>query len=172
MGGVQVLAALVGIFILDKIGRRPLLIWGAFAQGASMFMMFAFIEFGLKNYVMIPVLLFNISFVLGLGGLNLVYTTEIVNPKAVGICVSCQYITSAIIGKFTPGVLDRFGSSPVIFFYGVACMVVCFISSLYFVESQGKTEMEIYFEISKLKCGGVLFAQTILKDRMTTVLRV
>ena len=28
MGGVQVLAAMVGIYVFDKIGRRHLLIWG------------------------------------------------------------------------------------------------------------------------------------------------
>ena len=147
MGGVQVLSALLGIFILDKLGRRPLLIWGPFFQGVAMLLTFVFIKTNLENLVLIPVLLFNISFVLGLGGLNLVYTTELVSPKAVGICVSSQYLTSALISKLTPGLLERHGSTYIILFYGIFCLVVFVFAALYFVETQGKTEMEIFFEI-------------------------
>jgi Sugar (and other) transporter len=88
MGATQVVVALIGIFILDKIGRRPLLIWAPFMQGVSMLVIFLFIQIGLENILILPVLMFNVSFVLGLGGMNLPYTTEIVSPKVLTICVS------------------------------------------------------------------------------------
>jgi Sugar (and other) transporter len=40
MGGVQVLTALVGIYVFDKIGRRPMLIFGPMFQGLSLFLMY------------------------------------------------------------------------------------------------------------------------------------
>lgn len=136
-----------------------------------MFLIAILIFLDLQTYIIVPVLMFNISFVLGLGGLNLVYTTEIVSPKAVGICVSSQYLTTSLIGKLTPGLLDKFGSSPMIIFYGCSCMIVSFLAALYFVETQGKTEMELFFEIKNLNCGGVMFAGKELKHRLTTILR-
>ena len=158
MGGVQVLSALVGIFILNKLGRRPLLVWGGFFQGVSMFILFFFIQAELNDLMIYPVLLFNIAFVLGLGGLNLVYTTEIVSPKVVGICASTQYLTTSIIGKVTPILLKKFSNASMMLTYGVLCMVVTVIGALYFVETQGKTEIEVNREIMQMGCGGVVFA--------------
>ena len=159
MGGVQVLAAMVGIYVFDKIGRRQLLIWGPLVQGLSMFTMFLFMVLELDHLMIIPVLVFNISFVIGIGGLNLVYTTEVVLPRAIGICVATQYLASSVIGKATPFLMDSIGPSTIMLFYAIASLLVTALTSLYVVETQGKTEMEIFFEIKKMKIGGVLFAE-------------
>ena len=56
-------------------------------------------------------------------------------------------------------------------FYAITSLLVSALTTLYVVETQGKTEMEIFFEIKKMKLGGVLFAEKELKHRLKSVLR-
>lgn len=164
------LAAIVGIYML-KLGRRRLLIWGPLVQSISMFAMYLFWQMRLDDVMIIPVLIFNISFVLGIGGLNLVYTTEVVLPRAIGICVATQYLASSIIGKVTPFLMDSVGPSTIMFFYSVTSLLVCIMNTIYVVETQGKTDMEIFYEIKNMKIGGVLFADKKMKERLKLVLK-
>jgi len=136
-----------------------------------MFTMFLFMVLDLDSLMIIPVLIFNISFVIGIGGLNLVYTTEVVLPRAIGICVATQYLASSVIGKSTPFLMDSVGPSTIMLFYSITSLVVSVVNTLYVVETQGKTEMEIFFEIKKMKLGGVLFAEKELRNRLKSILR-
>ena len=100
-----------------------------------MFTMFLFMVIDLDNLMIIPVLIFNISFVIGIGGLNLVYTTEVVLPRAIGICVATQYLASSVIGKVTPFLMDSVGPSTIMLFYAITSLIVSAVNTLYVVET-------------------------------------
>ena len=102
MGIVKTFTGMIGTWAIQKFGRKPLLTFGALGQGISFFVLFAFLQLDLKHWIFLPVSTYLIGFALGLGATTLIYTVDILPPNGVGLALGVQWISTSLVGKYTP----------------------------------------------------------------------
>jgi len=135
---VNVAATMIGVFLIDLVGRRVLLIYGAIGMALSCLVMglmgMHYMSDGLiKSDSAVPgavivsmVFLFVISFAIGWGPTVWVYCSEIFPLKYRSRCISLttmsNWIGNYIIAFCTPILLEHIGFTTFLI-YGVFCML-------------------------------------------------
>jgi major inositol transporter-like SP family MFS transporter len=151
-GVISVLATFVGIWLLGKVGRRPLLLSGLIGTTTSLFLI-AIISLALKGspalpYAVLSLTVLFLAFMQGsVGPVVWLILTEILPLRlrglGMGISVFCLWITNFVIGLSFPVLLAKFGLSTTFFIF-----VILGIGSITFVkkflpETKGRTLEEI-----------------------------
>lgn len=152
MGIVNIAFTLVAVFTVEKLGRKPLLIWGSLgmAVGAA--------GVALSNVVAVPpivpvvsIMVYSASFMFSWGPICWVLISEIfpntIRSAAVAIAVAFQWIFNFIVSStFVPlynmsmgDMGDRFGHCFVYAMYGVICILAAIFVYKLVPETKGKT---------------------------------
>ena len=63
---------------------------------------YAFFLLDLKNWIVLPVSTYLISFASGLGPITLIYTVDVLPPQGVSFALAIQWICTSLVGKYTP----------------------------------------------------------------------
>lgn len=152
MGIVNIAFTLVAVFTVEKLGRKPLLIWGSLgmAVGAA--------GVALSNVVavspivpVVSIMIYSASFMFSWGPICWVLISEIfpntIRSAAVAIAVAFQWIFNFIVSStFVPlynmsmgDMGDKFGHCFVYAMYGVICILAAIFVYRLVPETKGKT---------------------------------
>ncbi len=152
MGIVNITFTLVAVFTVEKLGRKPLLIWGSIgmAIGAC--------GVALSNIIEVPalvpvvsIMVYSASFMFSWGPICWVLISEIfpntIRSQAVAIAVAFQWIFNFIVSStFVPmynmsmgDMGTKFGHFFAYALYGVICVIAAWFVAKYVPETKGKT---------------------------------
>ena len=152
MGIVNIAFTLVAIFTVDKLGRKPLLIYGSIGMAVGA------LGVCISNVVEVPalvpvvsIMVYSASFMFSWGPICWVYMSELfpntIRSQAVAIAVAFQWIFNFIVSStFVPmynlkfGEMgDSFGHMFVYALYGIICIVAAWFVYRLVPETKGKT---------------------------------
>ena len=164
MGIVNIAFTLVAVFTVDRLGRKPLLIWGSIGMAIGA------MGVALSNIVTLPaivpvvsIMIYSASFMFSWGPICWVLIAEIfpnsIRGAAVAVAVAFQWIFNFIVSStFVPMYNLELGSMGVRFghmfayaLYGVICIVAAIFVYRLVPETKGKTleDMTAYWKNRK-----------------------
>ncbi len=153
MGIVNITFTLVAVFTVEKLGRKPLLIWGSIgmAIGAMGVALSNLIDCVPPIFPVVSIMVYSASFMFSWGPICWVLIAEIfpntIRSAAVAIAVAFQWIFNFIVSStFVPmynmslgDMGDRFGHMFAYALYGVICIVAAWFVYSLVPETKGKT---------------------------------
>jgi len=151
MGIINILFTLVAIFTVEKLGRKPLLIWGSVGMAVGAFGVAAFFgHAGMELLTAASIMIYSASFMFSWGPITWVLIAEIfpntIRGAAVAIAVAFQWIFNFIVSSsfvpmfnmhLTEG--DDFGHWFTYGLYGVICVIAAIFVWRLVPETKGKT---------------------------------
>ncbi|XP_018327902.1 facilitated trehalose transporter Tret1 [Agrilus planipennis] len=154
---IMLVACMAGSLIVDRFGRKVLLISSSVLTGISLFILstyFAVENAGMEvtefNWIpLASVLLYSVAFKCGLGMVPLVSTGELfpTSVKAMGMTLSdAFYVIFAIISiNIYQGLTDLYGKHVPFYIFAASCFLAALFVYFYIPETKGKTLEEIQF---------------------------
>lgn len=152
IGGTNLLFTLIGMSIIDKYGRKKLLLSGA----VGMFIFLVLTAFGLKGgaseFLLFYIIGFIASFALSQGAVIWVFISEIfpnaVRAQGTSLGSTTHWVMAALISWVFPIVVENFASGGFyIFLYYAIMVVVSFFFVLRMPETKGKSLEQIQEEL-------------------------
>ena len=151
MGVINILFTLVAVFTVEKLGRKPLLIWGSIGMAVGAFgVAGTFGHAGLETITAISIMIYSASFMFSWGPICWVLIAEIfpntIRGAAVAIAVAFQWIFNFIVSSsflpmfnmhMTEG--DDFGHWFTYGLYGLICVAAALFVAKLVPETKGKT---------------------------------
>lgn len=151
MGIINISFTLVAVFTVEKIGRKPLLIWGSIGMAIGAFVVaITFGNASLNMVTMVALMVYSASFMFSWGPICWVYMAELfpntIRGKATAIAVAFQWIfnflvSSSFVPMFNmhlqPG--DDFGHWFTYGLYGVICVIAAIFVWKLVPETKDKT---------------------------------
>ena len=154
VGAVNLLFTVIAIWMVDKIGRKPLMLIGSVGMGIALFGM------GTAGYLQATgmwmlalVLIYIASFALSVGPVTWVILSEIfptkIRGRAMGIATICLWMANSIVSQTFPMMdenqflIDKFHHGFPFFIYGAMCVVLVAFVAKVVPETKGKTLEEI-----------------------------
>ena len=154
VGAVNLLFTVIAIRMVDKIGRKPLMLIGSTGMGVALFAM------GMAGYrqatgawLLIFVLVYIASFALSVGPVTWVILSEIfptrIRGRAMGIATLCLWVANTVVSQTFPVMdenaflIDKFHHGFPFFIYGLMCVVLVIFVARVVPETKGQTLEEI-----------------------------
>lgn len=149
IGLVNTLFTFVAIYLIDRLGRKALLLWGVSGMIVSL------VAVGLCYYLNVTqglwllffILLFIASFASSLGPIPWVIISEIFPTKSRGVAVSIAtlvlWLGVLAITQFTPVLLDSIGGAYTFWVFAFNAIVLLVFTLKYIPETKGRTLEEI-----------------------------
>jgi len=129
IGIITVIATFLAICMVDKIGRKLLLLFGSFFMGFSLIVLGICFQYGyFRNYVVIiALLLYVASFSATWGAVAWVYLSEIfpnrIRALAMSVATLALWIADFIVTYTFPIMRAEFGTSIIFFIYALLCII-------------------------------------------------
>lgn len=155
-GVISVLATFVGIWLVGRVGRRPMLLTGLFGTTSALLLIGIF-SVTLKGTAVLPfvILALTVTFLAfqqaAISPVTWLMLSEIFPLKlrglGMGVTTFCLWITNFVIGLVFPTLLDKIGLSTTFFvFFALGLAAIAFVKK-YLPETQGRTleQVEQYF---------------------------
>lgn len=161
---VQLIMTCLSSLIMDKAGRRPLMlisttgtVLALMAEGIYFYLeKNTTVELAHLNYVpVIALIAFIISYSIGMGTIPVLMLGELfpTNVKAFAICLADIYfsIIAAVVSKFFQIMKDNFGMYVPFFCFTICCFLGILFVFVSLPETKGKTLEEIQDELKGIK---------------------
>lgn len=142
-GVVNLIFTIVAFPLIDRVGRKKLLIMGSWIMGLCMFLLAALFYFSkLDNYfVLASIFVYIGGFACSWGVVLWVYVAEIFPNKirgtATSIAVFGNWVANSIVSLTFPVMLSGFGPALTFFVYAVVNLSMIFFVSRYLFETKG-----------------------------------
>ncbi len=131
VGIVNMLFTLVAIWVVDKVGRKPLLLIASAGMGVSLALLGgAFAAFAIAMGPVVWVVLAEI------------FPTRI-RGRAMSIATVCLWTACFLVSQTFPWMLERLEGPLTFWFYGAMCLVAFLFVARFVPETKGKTLEEI-----------------------------
>ncbi len=149
IGLVNVLFTFVAIAMVDKLGRRPLLITGISIAAVALVMVGIMFQAGLDSglWILIFILLFIASFAFGFGPIVWVLLSEIyptkIRGRAIAIATFTLWLANVIVGQVVPWLLENVGPSWTFWLFALLCTPAIWITMKKVPETKGRSLEEI-----------------------------
>ena len=157
-GIINTLSTIPALVLIDKVGRRALLMCGSAGMGISLIIIAAIIrsysnlqEHKAAGWVgIVFIYVYDVNFAYSLGPVGWVLPSEIFNlsnrSKAMSITCSSTWMSNFIIGLVTPDMLDKLRWGTYVFF-AVFCAIAIVFTYFFVPETKGKSleDMDIAF---------------------------
>ncbi|MCR5076716.1 MAG: D-xylose transporter XylE [Prevotella sp.] len=151
MGVVNILFTLVAVFTVERLGRKPLLVWGSIGMAVGAFgVAVTFGNTSLSIVTMLSIMVYSASFMFSWGPVCWVLIAEIfpntIRGAAVAVAVAFQWIFNFIVSStfvpmfnmhLAPG--DDFGHWFTYGLYGVICVLAALFVWRLVPETKGKS---------------------------------
>ncbi|KFI85251.1 sugar transporter [Bifidobacterium reuteri DSM 23975] len=147
VGGVELVATVIGLYLIDTFGRKRLM-----EVGAGMMCAFAFciaISYAIQSALLtfVFVIAFTASFAFSMGPIPWIVIPELfptyLRGRATGLCVMSLLFANWIIAQFTPLMIDGWGGGISFTIFG-AVNLICLLGIVKLVpETMGRTLEEI-----------------------------
>ncbi|KAI4491219.1 hypothetical protein M0802_010315 [Mischocyttarus mexicanus] len=165
VGAVQIAASFVTPFVVDRLGRKLLLITSGIGEIVTLGALGLY--FYLQKYedkevaesiAMLPVIslvIFIATYCIGWGPLPWAVMGEMFAPdvksKASGITVSMCWLLAFFITKFASDITSAFGNHTTYWMFGVFCLISVLFTIFILPETKGKSLKEIQDELNGVK---------------------
>ena len=143
IGATNICGGILGLFTVEKFGRRFNLIWGCFIQGVGYALLIVGYKLSQDIISVVAVLSYVVSFAIGMGGTMPIFTAEILPAAGVGLALSLQWTGAWMTGKFLPVLSDKFGPVVLLAFFVVVNIFLGFFANYACVETKGITSDEV-----------------------------
>jgi SP family arabinose:H+ symporter-like MFS transporter len=147
VGGMNLLATLLGMALIDKLGRKTLLLIGSVGTAACLFgVAWVFFTHSHQSSLLWFLIIYIAFFAVSQGAVIWVYIGEVfpnrVRAKGQSVGSSSHWIMNAIIAYTFPQLAKSSGAYPFVFF-GAMMLVQFFVVLLFYPETKGYTLEEM-----------------------------
>lgn len=147
VGGMNLAATLLGMSVIDKLGRKTLLLIGSVGTAACLFgVSWVFFANSHQSYLLVFLVAYIAFFAISQGAVIWVYISEVfpsrVRAKGQSVGSSSHWIMNAIIAYTFPQVAKSSGAYPFVFF-GAMMVVQFFVVMFFYPETKGYTLEEM-----------------------------
>ncbi|XP_058797921.1 facilitated trehalose transporter Tret1-like isoform X2 [Phymastichus coffea] len=161
IGVVQMLSSVLTPLVVDRSGRKILLIISSVGSGITVGILGTFfylqtIEYDLSSVWWVPLatlVVYMIAYSIGWGPIPWTVMGEMfapaVKPKASSICVCAIWTFSFLTTKFFTNVEKAFGTHTGFWFFSFCCAINIVFIVMFFPETKGKTLSEIQKKLSR-----------------------
>ncbi len=148
VGAVNLTFTVIAILLVDKLGRKPLLILASAGMGISLFLLGR--AFKLEQFegpmVLIYVLTYVASFAVAMGPVVWVVISEIfptkVRGRAMSVATVCLWISCFVVSQFFPYMLETLKGN-VFWIYAAMCLISLIFVIAVVPETKGKSLEQI-----------------------------
>ena len=143
MGVVNISFTLLAIFTVERLGRKPLLIWGSLLMAVGAFGVTIINTIAMPAWVAVAsILIYSAAFMFSWGPICWVYMSELfpntIRSQATAIAVAFQWISNfAVSSTFVP--LYNYNHAMVYAGYGLICLLAALFVWKLVPETKGKT---------------------------------
>ncbi|NJK94439.1 MAG: sugar porter family MFS transporter [Bacteroidales bacterium] len=145
VGGTNLVFTFLAILLVDKIGRKPLLIAGS--AGMMLSLIGISIAFFLEKYdgylILIFVLMFCASFSASLGPVSWVLISEIfpnkLRSKAMSVAVMSMWLANFLLILIFPAMLNWLGGASSFLIFSILCFILLLYTYFRIPETKGKS---------------------------------
>ena len=151
IGIINLLFTILGMFLVDKFGRRILLLYGMAGMGVSM----ALVGFCMESstisakWTLLWIMIYIASFAMSIGVVIWVYLSEIyptrVRGQALSVATMILWIGNVILTQFFPVMLEIFSGGTFYIF-----SIICLISFIFFISMIKETKGLSLEQIEKI----------------------
>jgi SP family xylose:H+ symportor-like MFS transporter len=154
VGAVNLTFTVIAIWMVDRLGRKPLMMIGSAGMGVSLLAM-GLAAYGLKTdlWILFFILGYIACFALSVGPVTWVILSEIfptrIRGRAMAVATVCLWVANYVISQTfpmmdqNPWLLDKFHHAFPFWLYGVFCVVLFVFVWRFLPETKGKTLEEI-----------------------------
>lgn len=149
IGVLNLVSTIVAILIVDKVGRKPLLLLGSLGMGLSLLALSVLYRLGLQGGtgVLAAILCYISFFSLSLGPVIWVVASEIfpnrIRSKGMSAAMTGMYAANILVTVSFPVMLTRLTGATTFFIFFLVC-ICCFLYVLkYIPETKGKSLEEL-----------------------------
>src|SRR5690242_7727072 len=147
VGGMNLLATLLGMSVIDKLGRKSLLLIGSVGTAACLFgVSWVFFTHSHQSLLLWFLIVYIAFFAISQGAVIWVYIGEVfpnrVRAKGQSVGSSSHWIMNAIIAYTFPQLAKSSGAYPFVFF-GVMMVVQFFVVFAFYPETKGHSLEEM-----------------------------
>jgi SP family arabinose:H+ symporter-like MFS transporter len=147
VGGMNLAATLLGMSVIDKLGRKTLLLIGSVGTAACLLgVSWVFFTNSHQSYLLVFLVVYIAFFAISQGAVIWVYISEVfpsrVRAKGQSVGSSSHWIMNAIIAYTFPQLAKSSGAYPFVFF-GVMMVVQFFVVLFFYPETKGYTLEEM-----------------------------
>lgn len=149
VGLVNMAFTLVAIWLVDRLGRKLLLLAGTAGMGASLALLGAAFYFHMEKgpWVLLCTLLYVASFASAMGPVVWVIMSEIfptgIRGRAMSVATVCLWVFCYAVSQTFPVMLWLWGGAITFWFYAGICLAAILFIALAVPETKGKTLEEI-----------------------------
>ena len=143
MGVVNISFTLLAIFTVERLGRKPLLIWGSLLMAVGAFGVTMINTIAMPAWVAVAsILIYSAAFMFSWGPICWVYMSELfpntIRSQATAIAVAFQWISNFVVSStFVP--LYNYNHAMVYAGYGIICLLAALFVWKLVPETKGKT---------------------------------
>lgn len=160
MGLLQVVAVFISSLIVDRLGRRILLMMSAFIMGISLLVLGIYFHLQINGMdvstigwlPLVTICLFVSLISIGFGPIPWMMTGELFAPQVKGIAGSSaslfNWIAAFVVTKFYNDFVNVFGVDITFWIFSLICGLAVIFVFLFVPETKGKTLEEIQIELS------------------------
>lgn len=158
IGVVNVLATFVAIWLVDRVGRRPLLLYGIAGMVISLALLgasfhFPYLSGNLSWLTLATLIAYVISFAVSLGPIFWLLISEIyplsVRGKAMSIATISNWLANLIVAFTFLTLIDLLGPATTFWLYGIVGVMAWFFSYFLVPETKKMTLEEIEVQYSR-----------------------
>jgi SP family arabinose:H+ symporter-like MFS transporter len=141
VGGMNLAATLLGMSVIDKLGRKTLLLIGSVGTAACLFgVSWVFFANSHQSYLLVFLVAYIAFFAISQGAVIWVYISEVfpnrVRAKGQSVGSSSHWIMNAIIAYTFPQLAKSSGAYPFVFF-GAMMVLQFFVVAFFYPETKG-----------------------------------
>jgi MFS transporter, SP family, arabinose:H+ symporter len=157
IGGTNLVFTVVAIGLIDRLGRRPLLIMGTVGMAIALSIMaYAFLTNATTGYLLIiSVLLYIASFAVSLGPVVWVYIAEIfpnsIRSMAMAVCTVTVWIACFVVTLAFPVMLNRLGGGISFLVFDAVCLLLFLFLMFRVPETKGRSLEELEKDLYKIE---------------------
>ena len=155
VGIVNFLFTIVAVWLVDRLGRKKLLLWGCAGLVVSLaYLTYAFAQpLPGSIGILIALLVYIAFFAVSLSPLMFVVTAEIypsaIRGTAMALSTGISWACAFLVVQFFPIMLESFGAAIVFAGFGVLCLAACLFIYIWIPETKGRSLEEIEKQLLK-----------------------
>ncbi|MDA3866687.1 MAG: sugar porter family MFS transporter, partial [Salinivirgaceae bacterium] len=149
IGIINVIFTLVAIFVIDKSGRRPLIIAGAILSLVchAFIGFFFYMGYTQSVWLVVFILLYTATFAATYGPVFWTLISEIypnkIRGKAMSIAAFANWVATALVAQMVPWMLENISPSGTFWLFGICSIPAIYIGIKVIPETKGKTLEEL-----------------------------